>query len=96
MDQYVTADIAWQRTVGQLDAGCAHQLTSAVRSQREMGGTRRVIHSRKVERQPLLVENHKNGHGVRARILSIGVEAKISFGQSALPLRVMLADLRDC
>lgn len=31
MDQYVTADIAWQRTVGQLDAGCAHQLTARVR-----------------------------------------------------------------
>jgi Domain of unknown function (DUF3331) len=31
MDQYVTADLAWQRTVGQLDAGCARQLTARVR-----------------------------------------------------------------
>jgi hypothetical protein len=31
MDQYVTNDIAWQSTVGQLDAGCAHQLTARVR-----------------------------------------------------------------
>lgn len=31
MDQYLTADIAWQRTVGQLDAGCAHELTARVK-----------------------------------------------------------------
>ncbi|MGF6301292.1 MULTISPECIES: DUF3331 domain-containing protein [Paraburkholderia] len=31
MDQCVTADTAWQRTVGQLDLGCAQQLAARVR-----------------------------------------------------------------
>jgi Domain of unknown function (DUF3331) len=31
MDQHVTADTVWQRTVGQLDTGCADQLTARVR-----------------------------------------------------------------
>lgn len=42
MDQYVTADIAWQRTVGQLDAGCAHQLTARVRHIVDSHGSSRL------------------------------------------------------
>ncbi|WP_341316914.1 DUF3331 domain-containing protein [Paraburkholderia sp. IMGN_8] len=42
MDQYVTDNIAWQRTVGQLDAGCAHQLTARVRNLIDSQGSSRL------------------------------------------------------
>ncbi|WP_245753233.1 DUF3331 domain-containing protein [Paraburkholderia sartisoli] len=42
MDQYVMADIAWQRTVGQLDAGCAHQLTARIREIVDSHGSSRL------------------------------------------------------
>ncbi|WP_222944948.1 DUF3331 domain-containing protein [Paraburkholderia sp. 31.1] len=42
MDQCVTADTAWQRTVGQLDLGCAQQLTARVRNIVDSGGSSRL------------------------------------------------------
>ncbi|MBI0361343.1 DUF3331 domain-containing protein [Burkholderia oklahomensis] len=38
----MTADIAWQRTVGQLDAGCAHQLMARVRHIVDSHGSSRL------------------------------------------------------
>jgi hypothetical protein len=42
MDQHVTAALAWQRTVGQLDAGCAQQLTDRVRHIVDSHGSSRL------------------------------------------------------
>ncbi|PRX96469.1 DUF3331 domain-containing protein [Paraburkholderia sp. BL25I1N1] len=42
MDQYLSADTAWQRTVGQLDAGCARQLTAQVRQIVDSHGSSRL------------------------------------------------------
>ncbi|MBC8732646.1 DUF3331 domain-containing protein [Paraburkholderia sp. UCT2] len=38
----MTADTAWQRTVGQLDLGCAQQLTARVRNIVDSGGSSRL------------------------------------------------------
>ncbi|REE18096.1 uncharacterized protein DUF3331 [Paraburkholderia sp. BL27I4N3] len=42
MDQYVTDNIAWQRTVGQLDAGCADQFADHVKGIVSSQGSKRV------------------------------------------------------
>ncbi|WP_392396122.1 DUF3331 domain-containing protein [Paraburkholderia caledonica] len=42
VDQYVAGAIAWQRTVGQLDAGCAQQLADRVRHIVDSRGSSRL------------------------------------------------------
>jgi hypothetical protein len=42
MDHYMTDNIAWQRTVGQLGALCAHQLTDRVRQIVDSKGSTRL------------------------------------------------------
>jgi hypothetical protein len=45
MDQYMTDNIAWLRTVGQLGAGCAHQLTVRVNHMVDSNGSSRLSSS---------------------------------------------------
>lgn len=45
MDQYITDNLAWRRTVGQLEAGCAHQLTARVRRIVDSPGSSRLSNS---------------------------------------------------